>query len=181
MAPTPPPAPAPVAPPLADLVVPLDPAGYDPGEHVGDESAPVTLRIDALGLEAAPVLPVGVDRSGELAVPGPGDVGWYRFGPAPGDAGSVVLAAHIAYDGEDGVFRHLEEIDPGDAVEVGMDDGTSVLYRVTALAQYPKQALPPEVWDRQGPPRLALVTCGGAFDPARRSYRSNVVAWAEPA
>jgi hypothetical protein len=34
---------------------------------------------------------------------------------------------------------------------------------------------------RDGPPRLALVTCGGPFDERTRHYRDNVVITAEPA
>jgi hypothetical protein len=28
---------------------------------------------------------------------------------------------------------------------------------------------------------VALVTCGGPFDSAARSYRDNVIVWAKPA
>ena len=111
-----------------------------------------------------------MDAAGELAVPGPGDVGWYRFGPAPGEPGTAVLAAHVAFDGVDGVFRHLADLEPGAAVIVRMDDGTDLRYRVAELATVPKEALPAEVWSKDSPSRLALVTCGGSFDRSRRSY-----------
>ena len=32
----------------------------------------------------------------------------------------------------------------------------------------------------QGPHRLVLVSCGGAFDPVRRTYADNVVVTAVP-
>jgi LPXTG-site transpeptidase (sortase) family protein len=162
-------------------VVDLGPAVYDEGEHRGSERAPRSLRIDDLGIDGAPVAPVGVNRAGELDVPGPHDIGWYRFGPSPGEAGVTVLAAHIAYNGIDGVFRHLDTLPPGAAIMVRMNDGADLAYRVTDVEQYPKDALPPRIWARGGTERLALVTCGGTFDRSRRSYRSNVVAWAEPA
>ena len=31
-----------------------------------------------------------------------------------------------------------------------------------------------------GPPRLVLVTCGGRYDAARRTYEDNVVVQARP-
>jgi LPXTG-site transpeptidase (sortase) family protein len=167
--------------PLADQLVDLGSAVYDPSEHVVDAVAPTGLRIDALDTGMAPVLPVGIDDRGELAVPGARDVGWYRYGPRPGEPGVTVLAAHIAFDGVDGVFRHLDDLTPGDEVVVALSDGTEQRYRVTGLTQNPKEALPPELWVREGDPRLALVTCGGTFDAARRSYTDNVIAWAEPA
>jgi hypothetical protein len=42
-------------------------------------------------------------------------------------------------------------------------------------------ALPPEVFAVGGPPRLVLITCGGAFDRRTRNYADNVVVFAEPA
>ena len=36
-----------------------------------------------------------------------------------------------------------------------------------------------ELFDRDGPPRLVVLTCGGAYD-ARNGYRDNVVVIAEP-
>jgi LPXTG-site transpeptidase (sortase) family protein len=166
--------------PLSEEVVALGSATYDPSDHLADAVAPSALGIAALGVWEAPVLPVGVDDAGELAVPGASDVGWYRYGPRPGEPGVTVLAAHIAFDGVDGVFRRLADLRPGDAVTVALSDGTAQEYRITELSQHPKSELPPQLWARDGAPRLALVTCGGSFDPSRRSYEDNVVAWAEP-
>jgi LPXTG-site transpeptidase (sortase) family protein len=123
---------------------------------------------------------VGVEANGDMEIPGVREVGWYRFGSRPGDPGSAVLAAHVAYDGVDGVFRHLGDLRAGDAVEVGLDDGTVRRFVVTDLAQYPKTDLPAEVFARGGDPRLVLVTCGGEFDPGARHYEDNVVAYARP-
>jgi hypothetical protein len=38
-----------------------------------------------------------------------------------------------------------------------------------------KGALPGSLFATTGPPRLALVTCGGSFDPATGHYRDNVI------
>jgi LPXTG-site transpeptidase (sortase) family protein len=164
---------------FADAVVELPPASR-PRQDL-DRSAPRSLGISTLDIDGAPVVAVGVDERGELAVPGAAEVGWYRHGPAPGEPGSTVLAAHIAYDGIDGVFRHVADLDVGDALVVSTDDGARRPYRVSAVREHPKDALPADVWARAGPSRLVLITCGGDFDPERRRYRSNVVVWAEPA
>lgn len=167
--------------PLAGAVVDLGSAVYEPSEHVVEVAAPTGLRIEALGISRARVLPVGVDDTGEVAVPGAADVGWYRYGPDPGQPGLTVLAAHVAFDGDDGVFRNLADLRPNDVVVVELSDGTVQPYRITGLTQHPKSELPPELWARDGAPRLALVTCGGSFDRSRGSYDDNVIAWAEPA
>jgi hypothetical protein len=155
---------------------PLPSALYDSAEQALPAApGPATISIPAIDADA-PVRPVGVLPDGGVEVPPPDVVGWYRFGSIPGEAGSTVLVGHVAFDGVDGAFRHLADLSPGD--EVRVDDRTFV---VVAVDEYRKNALPGDVWTDQGRPRLVLITCGGSFDAARRSYDSNVVVWAEPA
>jgi hypothetical protein len=167
--------------PFGDRVVELGNAAYDAREQRSRASSPISVRIGAIGLDSARVVPVGVDADGALAVPADRDVGWYRFGAAPGEAGSAVLAAHVAFDGVDGAFRDLGDLAPGDDVVVTLDDGTDRVYRVDGLSAHGKDALPEAVWARGGAERLVLITCGGRFDADRRRYDENVVAWASPA
>ena len=166
--------------PLAEAIRPLPPADGIPA--IGPaEPKPIGLRIDALGIESAAVRTVGVEDSGEMEVPAPTEVGWYGFGPSPGESGSAVLAAHIAADGVDGVFRYLTDLDPGDRVEVVFDDGSTEAFEIVELRQYDKDELPlDDLFARDGDARLALVTCGGDFNPSLLSYEDNVVAYAEP-
>ena len=105
-------------------------------------------------------------------------VGWYRFGVGPGaPSGSAVLAGHVddRIQG-DGAFHRLAHLVVGDAVQVTLADGTVLTYRVTAVAHVAKAALPAgQVFARDGPPRLTLVTCGGDFDRAVGGYVDNVI------
>jgi hypothetical protein len=67
-------------------------------------------------------------------------------------------------------------------VEVVMDDGTLRPFTVEEIRQIPKVDLPTgELFRRDGAPRLALITCGGTFDPSSRHYRDNLVVLATPA
>jgi LPXTG-site transpeptidase (sortase) family protein len=170
---------APVS-PLADAVRPLPPAPATPPIAAAGPG-PAALTIGALDVDAAPVRPVGVTESGEMEIPPVDEVGWYRFGATPGAAGSAVLAAHVAYDGVDGVFRHLDDLAAGDEVSVTLDDGSTQRFVVTDVEQVPKTALPTDVWARDGDPALVLITCGGEFDTDADSYEDNVVATARPA
>jgi hypothetical protein len=44
-----------------------------------------------------------------------------------------------------------------------------------------KHALPTtSLFDRSGPRRLVLVTCGGTFDTVSRTYSDNVLVHAKP-
>jgi hypothetical protein len=40
--------------------------------------------------------------------------------------------------------------------------------------------VPADVFRRDGPPRLALVSCGGAFDERTGNYADNIVVLAQP-
>jgi LPXTG-site transpeptidase (sortase) family protein len=165
--------------PLADRVETVGSAAYDPTEHQAPARTPAGLSVTSIGIVDAPVRPVGVEPNGEMEIPPADEVGWYRFGAAPGE-GSAVLAAHIAYDGVDGVFRRLDRLAPGDEVTVRFDDGAELTYRVRELATYDKDELPDAVFDRGGPDQLVIITCSGDFNPTLRSYESNVVAYADP-
>jgi LPXTG-site transpeptidase (sortase) family protein len=140
--------------------------------------SPVGLRIPAIGVDA-PIVPVGYEGD-EMEVPATAaDVGWFRYGPAPGHPGSSVLAAHVAWRGEAGVFFDLADLPSGSTIEVQFDDGSTKTFQTVALTSYDKQDLPvAEIFRRDGPPVLTLITCGGAFNPSLRSYEDNVVAYA---
>jgi sortase (surface protein transpeptidase) len=143
-------------------------------------AAPTRIRIPDLGVDA-PVIPVGVNDAGVVTLDNAEDVGWYRFGPAPGaSAGSAVLAAHVDFNGKTGPFFRLRELGAGSLVEVDLDDGTMLAFRVVGIDQRSKGELPPEIFARTGAPQLTLITCGGSFDPAKRSYADNVIVIAAP-
>lgn len=149
-----------------------------------DQAPPARITLPTLGV-AVPVVPVGVDDGGEMEVPRDvRTVGWYRFGPAPGDrSGSAVLSGHVddRVQGR-GAFFDLGRLAVGDAVEVVDARGRTLRYRVAEVMRIPKQVLPVDtLFDRAGPPHLTLVTCGGSFDRATRNYRDNVVVTATPA
>src|SRR4051812_13042673 len=144
--------------------------------------APARVTVPALGVDA-PLDAVGVAADGQMAIPGEVDrVGWYRFGPAPGAAGNAVLAGHVddAVQGL-GALGALRQVAPGAEVVVTDATGTATHWRVASRELIDKQALPlAEIFRREGPPRLLLVTCGGTFLPKLRSYEDNVVVVAEP-
>jgi hypothetical protein len=141
------------------------------------------LAVPALGIDA-PVVPVGVRPDGSMAIPEPvQEVGWYKFGPAPGArAGSAVLAGHVdsAKQGKGALFD-LRGVDIGARIEVTLASGRTVRYRVTGRETFVKKRLPTErLFARDGAPRLVIITCGGPFIRELSSYRDNLVVAAEP-
>lgn len=144
---------------------------------------PVGLVIPSIDVDAE-VISQGIDaRTGQMEVPhNVSDVAWYEYGPAPGESGSAVLAAHVDLAGQGpGVFFDLRTLEPGDLLEVIFSDGTSEEFRVEARTIYDKDDLPLDaIFSREGPPVLTLITCGGSFNASVESYDSNVVVFALP-
>jgi hypothetical protein len=166
--------------PLAALVTSAGSALFDPTAAITGPY-PIRLDVPSLGIAGAEIDAVGINTDGDLEVPDARRVGWFRYGARPGDVGASMLAAHIAYNGVDGVFRRLDRVAIGDIVTVAYADGTHRDFSVIALRQFPKNELPQDLlFGTTGPARLALVTCGGVFDRARSSYVDNIVAIAVP-
>lgn len=143
---------------------------------------PVGLRIEALDIDA-PVGAYGVDRNGQMDVPNNiTEVGWYKFGAAPGESGSAVLAAHVDLRGPGrGLFWDLDTLNPGSAITVVYSDTSERTFEVVARSTYLKDELPVEsLFSEEGPSVLTLITCGGGFSRSEGSYDSNVVVYAVP-
>lgn len=162
---------------LADLIKPLDDAQQPTSS--GPRLVPIALSAPTIGVASARISRVGVDDTGFFAVPERDEVGWYKFGPAPGEDGSSVLAAHISQGGIPGVFELLRDMKAGHTVTVEFNDGSAKEFVVLGLVQYDKEVLPiEELFDRNGPPSLVLITCGGDFNPQLRSYDDNIIVYA---
>jgi LPXTG-site transpeptidase (sortase) family protein len=142
-------------------------------------SHPTRLRIPAIDVDAAGVIDLGLKPDRTMEVPADGKaVGWYTESPTPGERGPAVLAAHVDWKGP-GVFYDLHRLKPGDKVAVDRADGTSAVFRVQRVEQYPKDQFPTlTVYGDVAGAELRLITCGGEFDRGARSHRDNIVVYA---
>jgi sortase (surface protein transpeptidase) len=139
---------------------------------------PVSLTIPAIGVRSR-LIRLGVTAQGTLQVPTSTSVaGWYTGSPRPGEIGSSVIAGHIdSYLGP-GVFYNLGHMRPGERIYVRRTNGSLAVFRVYAVRQYPKDHFPTEkVYGPAPDAELHLITCGGTFDYATRSYLSNTVVY----
>ena len=145
--------------------------------------APARLVVADLDVDMV-VIGVGTEADGTMALPASGtEAGWYRFGSAPtSPSGTTVLASHVDTRAEGlGPFARLREAQVGAAVTVTDEDGTVHSYTVSAVDRIAKTDVPlDEVFDRSGPPRLVLLTCGGAWDESIGHYEDNVIVTAVP-
>lgn len=142
---------------------------------------PVELRIDAIGATSS-LIPLGLNADQTITVPPvdePMQASWYRYGPPPGALGPSVILGHVNGNGQPGIFARLHELKPGDQVSVSRTDGTTALFTITRLEQIPKDVFPTQaIYGDVQAAQLRLITCGGAFDPAARSYQDNIIAYA---
>ena len=108
---------------------------------------------------------------------------WYQWGSAPAsEFGSTVIASHVDSLEYDLLpFARLKDATAGTQVFVTDAAGTRRPYSVQLVEILDKAAIDwAAVFDRTGPPRLMLVTCGGEFDYQNRRYLSNLVLTATP-
>jgi hypothetical protein len=144
---------------------------------------PVRVEVASLGIDVA-VEAEALDADGALALPAdPAVASWYRFGPSPwSPAGSTVIAAHVdSLEYGLGSFARLVDAPPGTPVTVTAADGRVADFAVQAVTVADKSGIDwAQVFDRTGPVRLALITCGGEFDHDTGHYRSNVIVTAVP-
>ena len=166
--------------PLSPLAALVGARGSAIPPEIEPRLRPVRLSIDEIFVDD-PVIEVGLDDDGELEVPGATEIGWYRYGAAPGHPGATVLAAHVTWNGEYGPFLNLGELEPGDLVGVELEDGSGRTYEVIERTMYDKDGLPRErIWRNTGDETLVLITCGGDFNPDISRYRQNIVVYAVP-
>jgi hypothetical protein len=147
-------------------------------------ASPARLVVASARIDIA-VRPVGVAPDEQMELPpDPAVIGRYRFGSAPGDPrGAVVLGGHLDSKRYGvGPLVRLRKLGPGDELTVRMSDGKVAQYRVTKVEEIAKRRLPiDQIFDRDGPPALRIVTCGGPYDERNGGYRDNLVVSAAPA
>lgn len=159
----------------------------DHGDHAAEADGgrpsgvdPERIVIDALDVDAD-VIDLGIETDGRMEVPTDFDqAGWFTPGPRPGRVGPAVIAGHVDSRSGPAVFYRLTELEPGDEIEVHGEDGEVVTFAVSELEQHPKDEFPTErVYAGTPGAELRLITCGGVFDTDERSYRDNVIAYAD--
>jgi hypothetical protein len=170
--------PSPAVDPTDDPVsVPRSPDTSTPTGFV-----PQRLLVSSLHIEA-PLSGTMVDADGALVPPDdPARLAWWS-GVRPGTgAGSVLVAGHIDMQGYGrGPLARIVGLEPGDRAILAGADGARAVYRLRGVTTLVKESLPAaDLFGTGGPERLVLVTCGGTYDPDRRSWDSNVIAVLDP-
>lgn len=141
---------------------------------------PSRLIIPALEINAA-VQDVGIGKTGNMAVPLKyADVGWYRYGPYPGQAGSAVIDGHVDNGfGLAAVFKNINTLKPGDDIYIEAQSGTRKHFIVEEVGQYLVTEVPlQKIFNRTDKARLNLITCAGDWVAQEEAYDSRTVVYA---
>jgi LPXTG-site transpeptidase (sortase) family protein len=145
------------------------------------DSPPTQVRIDAINATSS-LVPLGLNPDQTITVPPvntPLQASWYRLGPTPGAAGPAIILGHVNGNGKEGIFAKLNQVKPGDQVKVTRQDGKTAVFTVTKMQQIPKNTFPTvDVYGDTPDAQLRLITCGGGFDTAKRSYVDSIIAFA---
>jgi sortase A len=143
---------------------------------------PDRLTIPAIGLNAH-VQHVGITKKGTMAVPtNYTDVGWYRYGPTPGNPGSAVMAGHLDNGfGLRAVFKDLHELKDGDDVYVTDQAGNMFHFKVIGKSTFGAYTTTSTetIFGSTKQSRLNLITCEGTWDSAKKMYSDRLVVFTE--
>ncbi len=157
--------------------VPRSPDALTPTGFVPQRLLVSSLEIDA------PLTATLVDADGAFVPPeDPAQLAWWQ-GVRPGTgAGSVLVAGHVDMHGYGrGPLARIVDLEAGDRAVLTGTDGARAGYVLRGVTTLVKESLPAaELFGTGGPERLVLVTCGGTYDPDRRSWDSNVIAVLDP-
>ncbi|MCX4780612.1 class F sortase [Streptomyces sp. NBC_01264] len=144
-------------------------------------SAPVRVRIPAAGVDASPLLSLGLAADGTVEVPSVADgdrIGWYDKGVTPGETGPAVLIGHFDTARGPAVLKDVAKVRVGDEVTVSRKDGSTAVFRVRELEQVDKKRFPTDkVYGNTARPELRVITCGGEITDGHRP--DNIILYAD--
>ncbi|MFA7766808.1 class F sortase [Streptomyces sp. NRRL S-448] len=144
-------------------------------------SPPVRVRIPSAGVDASPVLGLGLAADGAVEVPSVADadkIGWYTKGVTPGQTGPAVLIGHFDTARGPAVLKDVSRVRTGEEITVSRADGTTAVFRVRELEQVGKDEFPTaKVYGDTARPELRVITCGGELTDGHRP--DNIILYAD--
>lgn len=145
------------------------------------EAEPVELSIPKINITAPFGSALGLESDGAVAVPESyTEVGWYKFGPTPGEVGPAVILGHVdSFEGP-AVFFSLGQLAPGDDIFVNRADGSKAHFVVTELERNDQESFPTKkVYGDINHAGLRLITCSGIFNKGKQRYSHNLIVYAK--
>ncbi len=143
-------------------------------------SSPVRVLVPEVGIDGN-IVPVGIGKTGNMAVPVKyEDIGWYKYGPVPGQAGNAVLAGHVDDGrGNPAIFYKLNDVRVGNFVYIENSNGEKIKFVVKEirLVDYanPSKEDMEAIFGKSDSEGLNLITCEGTWIPEKKTYSNRLV------
>lgn len=123
---------------------------------------------------------VQTDKDGNMDIPKNfNNTAWYSPGPKPGESGSAVIDGHVdTPTGAPAVFAKIAKLSQGDAIEVVDEKGKKYNFHVIKVVDYELGIIPlTQIFSKDTPPMLNLITCAGVFDKSKKMYDKRTVVY----
>lgn len=140
---------------------------------------PVRLVIPEINV-SAPIEYVGLTPDGAMDVPQSWwDVGWYKYGPTPGQIGNAVIDGHLDSTTGPAVFWRLGDLDKGEHFQIVMSNGQQEDFVIQEKVSYRYNDAPlDKIFGKATTANLNLITCGGIWDPFTHNYSNRTIIYA---
>lgn len=134
------------------------------------------LIIPSLEIDAQ-IKDVGITKKGNIAAPKSfTDVGWYKYGPLPGEPGTAVIDGHVNNGlGSPAVFSNLKNIKLGDTVYVQTKSDKLLSFTISKIDVYDYNASTENMFIESDDSRLLLITCTGNWIPRIKTHDKRLV------
>jgi len=144
---------------------------------------PTHLSIPAVGIDTTFGESLGLNQDQTIVVPEQFDtVGWYQYGPLPGERGPAVVLGHVDSKLGPAVFYPLRRLQVGDIIEIVLSDGTVTQFVTERITYTTQTAFPTEaVYGDTNYPGLRLVTCSGTYASDTNRSSHNLIVYARAA
>ena len=142
---------------------------------------PRAVQIPGLKLEAY-VQRVGVDAANKMVAPDNIHfTGWYSGSAAPGNKGISIINGHAGGRYQDGAFKHIVGLKPGDAIRVQMGDLSWREFTVASAMSYSISEADKALFkdDPTIQNELHLITCDGGFNDKTQTYDRRFIVVAQ--
>lgn len=152
-------------------------------EHTVPATHPRHITIPSINVSAN-IISVGLTADGAMAAPETAwDVGWYNQSALPGtDKGALLLDGHVNNTlNTPGVFFKLAALKKGDAITLERGDGAEISYTIVGVEQTPTEKVDMARMMQsaeQGKQGLNIISCGGVYDHAKRTFVDRVLVFA---
>lgn len=121
---------------------------------------------------------VGIDQNNAVATPGNINLaGWYTNSVLPGEPGVSLLDGHVQGKYNDGIFKQLHTVEPGDQIEIEYGDKTVRNFEAVSINEYTVEETTAKQFDQMPgiDSQLTIITCGGKFIKETNSYEKRIV------